>query len=353
MKILITGGAGFVGSTLSLNFKNKYPKYEIFALDNLRRRGSELNLSRLKEAGVQFFHGDIRNKEDLDVFESIDMIIDASADPSVLSGINSPVFPVINTNLSGTVNCLELADKHKAGFVFISTSRVYPIKNLESLHYEELETRFQWKNEQTLPGVSSKGISENFPLSGSRSFYGTTKLASELLITEYNALKNMPTVINRCGVISGPWQMGKVDQGVLVLWLARHFFKGELSYIGYGGTGKQTRDVMHPDDLFALIDHQVHNMNMYNGETFNVGGGVPISFSLQELTKICQEVTGNIIKINSSIENREADIRIYISDFEKLHNLSGWAPQKDLRLLVSETFDWLQKNEKKLKQILN
>ena len=122
MKIVITGGAGFVGSNLCINFKKQFPGYSVYAFDNLKRRGSELNIRRLKEHEVQFIHGDIRNREDLDVFDGVDVIIDACADPSVLSGINSPVYPLINSNLFGTVNCLELADKHKAAFVFLSTS---------------------------------------------------------------------------------------------------------------------------------------------------------------------------------------------------------------------------------------
>ena len=316
-QILITGGAGFVGSTLCINFKRLYPSYNVIAFDNLRRRGSELNIPRLKEANVQFVHGDIRNQEDLNQFEHLDVIIDASADPSVMSGISSPIYPLINANLFGTVNCLELADKHKAAFIFLSTSRIYPIKNLELAAFEELETRFVWKDTQSLRGISSNGVTEDFPLDGSRSFYGATKLASELMITEYNELRGMKTVINRCGVISGPWQMGKVDQGVLVLWLARHYFKQKLSYIGYGGKGKQMRDVMHVDDLFDLINHQIHNLDLYNGKTLNAGGGIDVSFSLQELTKHCEEITGN--KISNTNRSSEADANII--DIRKLAGL--------------------------------
>jgi CDP-paratose 2-epimerase len=350
--ILITGGAGFVGSTLAIGFREKYPGYHVTAFDNLKRRGSELNIPRLKEHGVEFVHGDIRNPEDLQQL-SPDVIIDASADPSVLSGIHTPVYPLLNANLFGTVNCLELADKCKAAFIFISTSRIYPIHALEACWYQELETRFEWMDKQHIPGISSKGVKENFPLDGSRSFYGSAKLASELLVTEYHALKGMKTVINRCGVISGPWQMGKIDQGVLVLWLARHYFKGSLSYIGYGGTGKQTRDVMHADDLFTLIDHQVRHIDLYNGQTLNAGGGTEVSFSLSELTKICENVTGNKIPITPVNENRTADLRIYVTDYSKLHSLSGWKPKKDLETIVAETFDWMRQHEQQLKSILN
>ncbi|MDP1725817.1 MAG: NAD-dependent epimerase/dehydratase family protein [Bacteroidota bacterium] len=351
--ILITGGAGFVGSTLAIGLKKKYPLYTVYAFDSLKRRGSELNISRLKNAEVEFIHGDIRNAEDLQAFKHIDIIIDASADPSVLSGIQSPVYPLINANLFGTINCMELAQKHNAAFIFLSTSRIYPIKNLESANFEELETRFEWTDKQTLRGISSKGVTEDFPLEGSRSFYGATKLASELMITEYNELKGLKTIINRCGVISGPWQMGKIDQGVLVLWLARHYFKGELAYIGYGGTGKQMRDVMHAEDLFDLIDHQIHNLDLYNGKTLNAGGGLKISFSLQELTRLCEEVTGNKISIKPVTENRVADVRIYVSDCAKLESLSRWQPKRSMQTLVTDTFEWMKKHEQDLKNILS
>ena len=351
--ILITGGAGFVGSNLAIHFKLKYPNYSVIALDNLKRRGSELNLVRLNEVGVQFIHADIRNPEDFISIPPVDIVIDASADPSVLSGISSSVAPLIQTNLLGTANCLEFANQHKAAFIFLSTSRIYPIKKLEACNYEESETRFYYSNHQTLAGVSSKGIAEDFPLEGARSFYGATKLASELLITEYHELKGMNSIINRCGVISGPWQMGKIDQGVLVLWLARHYFKSDLSYIGYGGKGKQTRDVLHVEDLFDLIDDQVHSPDKYNGKTLNVGGGLDCSFSLMELTELCAQITGNKIKIKSVLENRPADVPLYISDNSKLFNISNWRPRRDLPNLIKDTYVWLQQHEKELKSILS
>jgi CDP-paratose 2-epimerase len=351
--ILITGGAGFIGSNLAIYIKKKFSGYSIYAFDNLKRRGSELNINRLKEAGVDFIHGDIRNPEDFDALPHVDVVIDASADPSVMAGINSSVYPLINTNLFGTVNCLELADKFKAAFIFLSTSRVYPIRALEDCRYGELDTRFVWSDVQNVPGVSSKGVTENFSLQGSRSFYGSSKLASELLIEEYNALKGIKTVINRCGVVSGPWQMGKIDQGVLVLWLARHYFKGSLSYIGYGGTGKQMRDVMHVDDLADLVCYQLANLDKVSGQVFNAGGGLDVSFSLVELTALCQEITGNKITVSSIEQNRAADIRIYVSDCTKLNRLTQWKPQRSLKKLLSDTYSWMKLNEHNLKNILN
>ena len=156
MKLLITGGAGFVGSSLAISLKQNYPQYEIFALDNLKRRGSELSLARLKAAGIEFLHGDIRNKEDFDALPAVDTVIEASAEPSVLAGLDGTPDYLINTNLFGTVNCLNYALKHKANFIFLSTSRVYPIKTIETLNFEEADTRFVLTDDQPVPGVSSQ-----------------------------------------------------------------------------------------------------------------------------------------------------------------------------------------------------
>ena len=352
MKLLITGGAGFVGSSLAIALKTNYPQYEIWALDNLKRRGSELSIARLRQAGVEFVHGDIRSKEDFDALPAVDVVIEASAEPSVLAGLDGTPDYLINTNLFGTVNCLNYALKHKASFIFLSTSRVYPIKTIETLNFAEADTRFVLTDEQPVSGVSSRGIAEAFPLDGARSLYGTTKLASELIIQEYNEFYGLKTVINRCGVITGPWQMGKVDQGVMVLWVARHYFEQPLSYIGYGGTGKQTRDMLHIDDLYRLVDWQLHNLDTVDGEILNAGGGNQSSASLQELTAVCQEVTGKTIPIRSVAENRAADIRLYITDNTKVTNLTGWKPEKGIRAIVTDIHAWLDANRAALEPIL-
>ncbi|MBA3284460.1 MAG: NAD-dependent epimerase/dehydratase family protein, partial [Nitrosopumilus sp.] len=306
--ILITGGCGFVGSNLAIQFKKEYPNIKIIAFDNLKRRGSELNVSRLKDFEIEFIHGDIRNKEDFEEIGEISFLIEAAAEPSVLSGINSSPDYVLNTNLMGTINCLNFAVKNKAKFIFLSTSRIYPIANLNQILYTEGDTRFNLVKNQNLSDVTEKGIAENFQLNGARSFYGTSKLASELLIQEYAEFYGLHTVINRCGVITGPWQMGKIDQGVIVLWLAKHYWKKELNYIGFGGKGKQVRDILHINDLFNLIKIQMTNMDTFSNEIYNVGGGLDISVSLKELTIHCEEITGNKIIINSIPENRPADI---------------------------------------------
>ncbi len=123
-RILVTGGAGFVGATLAAAFKERHPEIEVIAFDNLRRRGSELNLAKLRDAGVVFIHGDVRSPADLaSIGEPPDLILECSAEPSAQAGYGGSPAYLIDTNLAGCFNCLELARRSKAAFVFISTSR--------------------------------------------------------------------------------------------------------------------------------------------------------------------------------------------------------------------------------------
>jgi CDP-paratose 2-epimerase len=350
--LLITGGCGFAGSNLALYFKAIYPTARVVAFDNLKRRGSELSLARLKAAGIEFIHGDIRNKEDFDEVGEVDFIFEAAAEPSVLAGIDGSPDYLVNTNLLGTINCLNYAVQKKAAIIFLSTSRVYPFGLLDKAVYTESDTRFHFSDLQTIKGVSSKGICTQFPIEGARSLYGATKLASELLITEYVEFLGLKAVINRCGVLTGPWQMGKVDQGVIVLWMARHFWKRNLTYNGYGGMGKQVRDMLHIHDLFRLVDWQMNNIEAINGQIKNVGGGFDCSVSLKELTALCEALTGNSITITPVPENRKADVRIYITDNTSITQSTGWQPQYTPEKIMQEIYTWIRDHEEHLKPIL-
>ncbi|GGH69584.1 CDP-paratose 2-epimerase [Filimonas zeae] len=352
LTILITGGCGFIGSNLAVLLKRKYTNYTIVCVDNLKRRGSELNIPRLTSEGIVFIHGDVRNMEDLDLPMRPDIIIDAAAEPSVLAGADGALSYVVNTNLNGTVHLLRFAVQHKAKLIFLSTSRVYPIAYLEAIKYQTTDTRFELLPVQLLPGVTLKGISEAFLLDKARSIYGTTKLASELLLAEYEAFLGLQYVVNRCGVVAGPYQMGKVDQGVMALWVARHYWKKDVSYFGYGGEGKQVRDILHIEDLFCLIDYEIHHFEKVDGHTFNVGGGRQCSISLKELTAICAAVTGNTVKEHAVVQNRQGDIPLYLSDNTKIQQATGWKPVKNVQQIVEDVFEWIRANESLLKPIL-
>jgi CDP-paratose 2-epimerase len=341
----VTGGAGFVGSSLCVALTSRHTDWELISFDNLSRRGSELNLRRLKAAGIRFVHGDIREVRDLLAIEGVDALIECSAEPSVIAGLGGRTDYVVQTNLLGAYNALELARRDGAQFIFLSTSRVYPVQALNEIKLTETDTRFEIADEQKLPGVSSAGISEAFPLTGARTLYGATKLSGELLVEEYASSFGLKTVVDRFGVIAGPWQMGKVDQGVFTHWLLAHYFRRPLRYIGFGGSGRQVRDLLHIDDLVELLDDQLARPEHWAGSTANVGGGRTVSLSLLETTEICRELTGNTIEIGKATADRPGDVPVYLSDCSLLGTYTNWRPTRDPRTILADIFNWINGNE--------
>ncbi len=350
--ILVTGGAGFIGSSLAIVLKDRHPASRILCLDNLKRRGAALNLPRLAESGVEFIHGDIRNPGDL-VLEGmdIDAIVECSAEPSVLAGYGESPLYTIETNLTGVVNCLELARVRTCRFLFLSSSRVYPYTVLQQLLWRDEATRFVPAENQPVPGIGARGVSEAFPLEGTRSLYGASKLSAELLIHEYAAMYGIPTVIDRCGVVTGPWQMGTATQGIFAFWLAAHHYKQALRYIGFGGTGKQVRDLLHVDDLCELVDLQLSAMDRCRNQVFNVGGGLQRSLSLQETTALCEEITGNRIAVAAEPDPRPADIPWYVTDCSRIEQVLGWKPRRSARETLQDIHGWIRSNDDQLASI--
>jgi CDP-paratose 2-epimerase len=351
-RILVTGGAGFVGANLAIAIASAMPDAEVLALDNLSRRGSELNLPRLRSAGVAFVHGDVRVKDDLLALDRIDTLIECSAEPSVMAAAGGSPDYVVRTNLMGAYHCLELARRDDAQVIFLSTSRVYPVRHLLGIALDEAPTRFEIAAEQTLPGISAAGIAEDFPIWGARTMYGATKLSAEHLVEDYAEGYGLRTVVNRFGVIAGPWQMGKVDQGVFTYWMLAHHFKRPLRYIGFGGSGKQVRDLIHIDDAVALVLAQIAAPDDWAGHVANVGGGAAISLSLAETTELCAEITGNRIEVDRSAEQREGDIPLYISDCGRLFEHTDWRPAKDARTILADTHEWIRTHENAVREAL-
>jgi CDP-paratose 2-epimerase len=335
--VLITGGSGFVGANLCVGLAVHHPDWTIFAFDNLKRRGSELNLARLRAAGVRFVHGDVRAQADLLALAPVDAIVECSAEPSALAGVHDSPDCVVQTNLLGAYNCLELARRDGAQFDFISTSRVYPYEALDAMAYLEAETRFEL--------LDAAGVDETFPLDGPRTLYGAIKLAAEHLIAEYAAAFGIPTVINRCGVIAGPWQMGKVNQGVFTYWVLAHHSGRPLQYVGYGGAGKQVRDLLHVEDLVELIDGQLGAPDEWAGRTFNVGGGRGVSLSLAEATELCRELTGNAVPVSAAEGDRPGDVRIYLTDASRLYGTTDWRPRRSAADTLADIAAWVRENE--------
>ena len=248
MKVLITGGCGFVGTNLCLFLKEK--KFKVFSIDNLSRKGSKYNLNLLKRKNIKNYKLNIENFSSIKILPKVDLVIDCCAEAAVEISKND-LDRVFYTNLIGTYNILKKAKNDRAKIIFLSSSRVYPIKLLSKLiQSKNLKNKIK----------SFKIIDEKFSILGPRSIYGFTKLSSEMLIEEFAYQYGIKFIINRCGVISGPLQFGKQDQGFVSLWIWRHLNKIKLNYIGYGGNGHQVRDVLHIDDLKNLILLQIKKL---------------------------------------------------------------------------------------------
>ena len=275
------------------NFKNllqSLSNLQIVGLDNFSRKGSELNISKLEKLGIDLFRGDIRSQSDISALPKVDWVIDCAANPSVLAGLdgNSSSRQLMENNLLGTINLLEYCKKHKAGLILLSTSRVYSASKLAALPVKSSNDRFELQD-CDISCASSLGISETFPTTAPVSLYGASKLASETLILEYGECFDFPVWINRCGVLAGAGQFGKVDQGIFSFWI--HSFKENksLKYIGFNGTGHQVRDALHPKDLVPILSLQMLEPDSEAPKIINLGGGLENSLSLKELSNWCED----------------------------------------------------------------
>jgi CDP-paratose 2-epimerase len=270
----------------------------------------------------------------------------------VHAGYGSDPSYVVGTNLLGTVTCLEAARRLGAGLLFLSTSRVYPIDGLRGLPLVEDGTRLRIAAGASGPGWDAEGIALDFPLHGHRSLYGATKLASELLIEEYRQMYGMPAIVNRCGVVAGPWQMGKADQGFVSLWAIRHLWGERLSYTGFGGKGLQVRDVLHVSDLCDLVERQIDRLEAWSGGVFNVGGGTACSVSLRELTSKCEARAGRRLAFTEVPETAGADVPYYVTNNRRVREVCGWSPGRSVDALLDDVFAWLRDDEVRLRPML-
>ena len=340
MKVLITGGCGFIGSNLAIFLKKK--NFDVFSLDNLFRKGCDYNLRKLKKNGIKNFRIDIKDLPRKKI-GTYDIIIDCCAEPSVEAS-KKDLDRVMNTNLIGTYNLLKKCIEDKSKIIFLSTSRVYSIEAIKNLiKTKVLKTDIKLKTE----------INENFSTKYPRSIYGYTKLASEEMIKEFSYLFNLKFIINRLGVIAGPGQMGKVDQGFISLWTWKHLNKKSLKYIGFGGYGNQVRDVLHINDLNNLIFKQMKNFNKIYNISVTAGGGKKNLISLKNLTKLCSEITKNKINFEKIDTTSSYDIPYFCSSNSKVSKLYKWKPKLSVFKIVKDTLEWQIKDYKILKKYLD
>lgn len=329
MRILITGICGFVGSTVARSLAETGGGHELCGIDNFIRPGSETNRAELKRRGVKLFHGDLRSASDLEALPQVDWVIDAAANPSVLAGVDGKTSSrqLVEHNLGGTVNMLEFCKANRAGFILLSTSRVYSIAPLAALPMETKDGAFCPAAGAALPeGVGPEGVRENFSTTAPVSLYGATKLASEALAQEYGETFGLPVFVNRCGVLAGAGQFGRADQGIFAYWINSWLRRRPLRYIGFGGTGHQVRDCLHPRDLVPVLEKQLKAPALAaDARIANFSGGIRSAMSLRQLSDWCAGRLG-AHSVGADPTPRTFDIPWMVLDSAKAVKLWQWNP---------------------------
>ncbi len=256
MKVLITGICGFVGSSLAEGLLERHAGISVLGVDNLMRPGSELNRVRLRELGIAFAHGDIRNASDLESLPGVDWVIDAAANPSVLAGIQSGFSSrqLVEHNLAQRGECAGILQgaARRSGIAEHQPRLLRPGTGIAAAARRGRRFSSGRTGAIYLREYRAKALAEDFSTRAPISLYGSTKLAAETLALEYGEAFDFPVWINRCGVLAGAGQFGTPDQGVFSYWIHAHARRHPLRFIGFDGTGQQTRDVFHPRDLTAL-----------------------------------------------------------------------------------------------------
>jgi len=339
-KILITGGCGFIGSNLCIFLKKR--NFSVYSLDNLSRKGSKYNLSLLKKIKIKNYNIDISNFQKIRSLSKFDLIIDCCAEAAVEVS-RKDIDRVINTNLIGTLNILKKVKKDNAKIIFLSTSRVNTITSINKIvKNHKLKNKIKIK----------KLIDENFETKSPKSIYGLTKHASEMFIEEFSFAFNIKYIINRFGVVSGPLQFGKVDQGFVSLWIWHHIMKKKLKYVGYGGFGNQVRDLLHVYDLCEIIEIQIKKMNTIYNKLFTIGGSKNNAVSLKNLTKICEKITKNKIKFDIIKNTSIYDIPYFVTSNKVITKTYKWKPKRNSLDIVNDTYNWLINQKKIIKKYM-
>ena len=351
MRILISGICGFAGSAIARGLVALGRGHEVSGLDNFIRPGSEANRAELKRLGIRLVHADVRAASDIDALPPCDWVIDAAANPSVMAGVDglSSSRQLVEHNLGGTVNLLELCKRNRAGFILLSTSRVYSIPPLAGLPVKVVNGAFEPEASGLPAGTGPLGVSEAFPTAAPVSLYGATKLASEALALEYGHAFDLPVYINRCGILAGAGQFGRPDQGIFSYWINSHLRKRPLRYIGFGGKGHQVRDCLHPADLIPLLEAQLAAPGTAAADRIvNVGGGTASAMSLRQLSDWCDQRFGSH-PVASDPSQRPFDIPWIVLDASKAARVWGWRPRTPLLAILEEISahagthpDWLE-----------
>ena len=346
MRLLVTGACGFAGSTLVRALRAARPDADVVGIDNFVREGSRSNVEPLERLGVRVVEGDIRNPADLEGLPRADWVLDCAAEPSVLAGVSGGVssFDVMDHNLIGTIRVLEWCKRHGAGFILLSTSRVYSIAPLAALPVEVVDGAYRPRKFRPEIGLTAAGIAESFPTAPPSSLYGISKRCSELIALEYADAFGFPVWINRCGVLAGAGQFGKPDQGIFTFWIRSWQAGRPLAYIGFDGHGSQVRDCLHPRDLVPVLLRQFDGGEPAPADdgldprVCNFSGGAANAMSLAQLSDWCRRRIGPK-DVASVAQRRPFDLPWVVLDSSRAERLWGWKPATPIADVLQEILE--------------
>lgn len=350
MRILVTGICGFVGSTLARGLIAA--GHQVTGFDNFIRPGSETNREPLEKLGAKIITADLRDIVAMAALPAADFVVDAAANPSVLAGIDGKTSSreLVDHNLTGTINILEYCKTHKAGFILLSTSRVYSIAPLATLPTVVRDDALAPDTSRPLPaGLTAAGLDESFATTAPISLYGATKLASEAMAFEYGETFGFPVFVNRCGVLAGAGQFGRADQGIFAFWLNAWLRQRPLKYLGFGGHGHQVRDCLYPRDMLPVLEKQFAAPSLPVADRLaNFSGGAASAMSLRQLSTWCAKRFGphNVTEDGTP---RPFDIGWMVLDHAKATRLWDWRPATPTTAILEEIArhaethpDWLE-----------
>ena len=345
MKILITGGCGFLGSNIAASYLKSGD--EVVVVDALFRKGSELNLEWLRSlegaANLSFYQLDLAEADKLDVvFQKeapFDYICHLGGQVAMTTSLSDPRRDM-RTNVVGTFNLLESVREHcpEAMLAYSSTNKVYG--DLERLEYKEEATRY------TLPDFSN-GLDESTPLDFA-SPYGCSKGAADQYVRDWHRNFGLKTVVFRHSSIYGGRQFATFDQG-WIGWFCQKAVEQAAAYkacqqpepFTISGTGKQVRDVLHAKDLIRLYRSAYEHRDSVAGEIFNIGGGLENSLSLLELFDLLKELTGMPEPMRfDRLPRRQSDQDFFVADISAAGTALNWKPEMSSRDGVLRMLEW-------------
>ncbi len=332
MRVLITGGAGFIGTNCALRFAEE--GHEVCVFDNLSRRGSAANIEYLKQHGLkQFVYGDVRSYDDVlhTLRPGFDVVIHLAAQVAVTTSVERPRHD-FEVNALGTFNVLEglRTACPDAFLIYASTNKVYG--ELSNIAVEERNGRYQF--------VDTAGVSEAHPIDF-HSPYGCSKGAADQYVRDYARIYGLRAVVFRQSCIYGPWQFGIEDQG----WVAWFTIAAALGLpITIYGDGKQVRDVLYVDDLADVFRAAIANPEAAQGKIYNIGGGPENQISLLELLEKLRAMLGKDIEYSFG-PWRPGDQKVFVCDISRVKAELRWEPQTTIDEGLEKLVKWVADNQ--------